>query len=154
MEHPSREPQLERRAREIAASYRKWTGRDLGGIPQPGERVADWLFALPLAVVSHGTEPDPILNFGSRKALELWECSWEQLTSMPSRLTAEPVQRDERARLLERVAAHGYIGDYSGIRISRTGKRFRIANATVWNVVDAAGNPAGQAAAFAEWEVL
>jgi hypothetical protein len=145
---------VERRAREIVASHRKWTGRDLGGVPMPADNIAAWLFELPWVVVSHGTEADPVLNFGTRKALELWECSWEQLVSMPSRLTAEPVHRDERARLLARVAEHGFIDDYVGIRISRTGKRFRIANATVWNVVDDEGRPAGQAAAFAEWAAL
>jgi hypothetical protein len=37
------------------------------------------------------------------------------------------------------------------VRISRSGRRFEIVRATVWNVLDEQGNPAGQAAAFDQW---
>ena len=67
---------------------------------------------------------------------------------MPSRLTAEAPDRIERARLLAEVAARGSIDDYSGVRISRTGQRFRIEQATVWNLTDETGQRCGQAATF------
>ncbi len=73
---------------------------------------------------------------------------------MPSRKTAEPVHRDERARMLELTRQQGYIDDYRGVRISAAGRRFRIERAIVWNLVDATGQPAGQAATFAEWTPL
>jgi len=73
---------------------------------------------------------------------------------MPSRMTAEAPDRDERARLLESVSQHGHIDDYSGVRISRLGRRFRIERATVWNLIDAGGRPAGQAAMFHSWTPL
>ena len=73
---------------------------------------------------------------------------------MPSRLTAEAPNREERARLLAQVTQHGFIDDYSGIRISTRGRRFRIAQATVWNLRDETGHPCGQAAMFAHWEFL
>jgi hypothetical protein len=78
----------------------------------------------------------------------------ETLTRTPSRLTAEPMHRDERAEFLRRVREQGFIDDYSGIRISSKGRRFRIGQATVWNVTDALGNYAGQAATFSNWEFL
>jgi hypothetical protein len=62
--------------------------------------------------------------------------------------------RDERAEFLRRVRENGFIDDYSGIRISRTGRRFRIRQAIVWNVLDDAGAYAGQAATFSSWEFL
>ena len=105
-------------------------------------------------VVSHNTADDPILNYGNQAALNLWETDRETLLSMPSRKTAEPVHRDERAELLRRVTEDGYIDDYQGIRISATGKRFRIDQAIVWNLTDNSGQPAGQAATFSEWEML
>jgi hypothetical protein len=71
---------------------------------------------------------------------------------MPSRLSAGPVERSERGRLLERVARDGYIDDYSGIRIAKGGRRFLIRNATVWNLLDANGLYYGQAAMIPEWE--
>jgi len=102
-------------------------------------------------VLSHNAAPDPILTYGNLKALELFELSWEELAQMPSRLTAEAPDRAERARLLAAVAARGFIDDYSGVRISRTGQRFRIERATVWNLTDDAGQLCGQAATFRTW---
>ena len=112
------------------------------------------LFEAPLVVVSHGTEADPVLNYGNRTALELWETDWATLTSLPSRLTAEPMHRDERARLLERTTRDGYVDDYRGIRVSSRGRRFLIERAIVWNLADAAGRAVGQAATFHEWKFL
>jgi hypothetical protein len=52
------------------------------------------------------------------------------------------------------VTANGFINDYQGVRISKTGKRFQIRNAIVWNLTDSAGIYQGQAACFADWEFL
>ena len=135
-------------------SFRRWVGRDL--IPRDGtaEEQARKLFLAPIVVVSHGTEADPIVSYGNRAALGLWEMEIETLLRTPSRLTAEPVHRDERARLLERTSRDGFVDDYSGIRISSSGRRFYIERATVWNLVDAAEEPVGQAAAFEDWTLL
>jgi hypothetical protein len=62
--------------------------------------------------------------------------------------------RDERQRLLDRVTRSGIIDDYAGVRISASGRRFRIVNASVWNLTDDDGRPAGQAAAFSDWTPL
>lgn len=132
-------------------SFRRFVGREL--LPGGGD-AAERLFKAPFVVVSHGTEADPILNYGNKAALKLWETDWDDLTSMPSRQTAEPVHRDERAQLLARAAEHGFIDDYSGVRISATGRRFRIESAIIWNLVDERGAPAGQAATFEEFTFL
>ena len=138
----------------LARSYRRFTGRELlPGLFNPAG-LARNLFNAPFALVSHGTEADPVLNYGNATALALWEMSFEDLTRTPSRLTAEAPLREERARLLAAVTAHGFIDDYSGIRISKTGRRFRIAQATVWNLVTEDGRPCGQAATFDRWEFL
>lgn len=73
---------------------------------------------------------------------------------MPSRLTAEPMHREERAQFLARTAAEGFITGYSGIRISATGRRFRIEDAVIWNLARPDGARAGQAASFARWSFL
>ena len=80
--------------------------------------------------------------------------SWAELTRTPSRLTAEAPNREERARLLAAVTERGFIDDYSGVRISKTGRRCRIAQATVWNLLDEHGDASGQAAMFEQWEFL
>ena len=135
-------------------SFARLLGREL--MPRLGsvEEQAERLFHAPFVVVSHGTEADPVLNYGNAAALALWEMDFATLTRTPSRLTAESVHRDERARLLERTLRDGYVDDYAGIRISSTGKRFRIEQAVVWNLVDAAGIRHGQAATFDRWTPL
>lgn len=110
--------------------------------------------AAPAVIVAHGTEADPLFFYGNRAALQLFEATQEQFTVMPSRLSAESMQREERARLLARVREDGYIDDYSGVRISLSGRRFRIARAIVWNLVDDLGMRRGQAATFSEWSDL
>jgi len=135
-------------------SYRHWTGRDLLSRSGSPAEQSQALYRAPFVVVSHGTEDDPILNYGNQTALALWEMSLELFLTTPSRLTAEPVHRDERARLLERTRQNGYVDDYQGIRISATGRRFRIDQATVWNLLDSHGRRVGQAATFSAWRFL
>jgi hypothetical protein len=138
----------------LRTSYLKVTGEELGGIPPSPNDPEETLHEAPFVIASHGVEDDPILNYGNLTALRLWEASWEAFTSMPSRLTAEPVERSERERLLAAVTARGFIDDYSGIRISTSGKRFRIDRATVWNVVDEEDHYRGQAVIFRDWEFV
>lgn len=135
-------------------SHCRWTGRELIVRSGSQEDQAAALFAAPFVVASHGMEADPILNYANRMALELWELTWEQFTRTPSRLTAEPINRTERERMLARAAERGFIDDYRGIRISSSGRRFIVEDALVWNVVDAAGKKLGQAATFARWQFL
>jgi hypothetical protein len=104
------------------------------------------------ALVSHGTEADPIFNYGNALALLLFEMTREEFTTLPSRFSAEPMLREDRAHLLDRVTSQGFIDDYSGVRISSSGKRFFIQGATVWNLLDETGRPYGQAALIPRWQ--
>jgi hypothetical protein len=141
-------------AQIFARSLKHWTGRKLLPGDFPVAELAERIFHAPFVVVSHGTESDPVLNYGNAAALALWEMSWEELTRTPSRLTAEAPNRKERAKLLATVARLGFLDDYSGVRISKTGKRFRISRATVWNLISENGALCGQAAMFDEWKFL
>jgi hypothetical protein len=138
----------------LARSFKKWTGRELLAGNFSGVELSEKIWAAPFVVVSHGTQADPVLNYGNRAALALWEMSWEEFTRTPSRLTAEAPRREERARLLETVTRDGFIDNYSGIRISKSGRRFEIFQATVWNLVCETGEPCGQAATFSGWKFL
>ena len=135
-------------------SYRHWIGRDLIEPDRSALEQARALFEAPFVVASHGTGDDPVFNYANRSALALFETGWTEFTSMPSRLSAEPTEREERARLLDRVNRDGFIDDYSGVRITSTGRRFHVRRATVWNVIDADKAPRGQAVMFREWEYL
>lgn len=112
------------------------------------------LFFAPFIVVSHGTQNDPILNYGNQMALKLWEMTWDELIAMPSRLTAEPIARQEREKMLALAARQGYIDNYSGIRIAKSGKRFLIEEAIIWNLTDPQEQACGQAATFSKWSFL
>jgi hypothetical protein len=132
-------------------------GRELlVATPEGGADIplSERLFQLPVVVLSHGTEDDPVLNYGNAAALALWERDWDTFTSIPSRLTAEPLLREERDRLLKQVADQGYVDDFSGVRISSTGRRYFVRGGIVWNLIDEHGVYQGQAAAFASYEEL
>jgi hypothetical protein len=138
----------------LVRSFKKWTGRDLLRGNDSAEELAESVFNASFIIVSHGTQADPILNYGNQAALSLWEMSWDEFTRTPSRLTAEEPNREERTRLLEAVTRQGYIDNYTGVRISKNGRRFEISRATVWNLVSDTGEPCGQAATFSEWKFL
>lgn len=140
--------------RHMLDSYRRWVGADL--IRRTGDEAHDLerLFGIAAVVVSHDAQADPIFKFGNHMALDLWELDLGAFLKMPSRLTAEPVHRDERARLLERTERNGYVDDYRGVRISSRGRRFYIERATIWNVIDDAETYVGQAATFDHWTFL
>ena len=135
----------------ILNSYRHWTGEDLIPLEGGDSERAQALFEAPVVVVSHGMEMDPILNYGNRKALDLWEMTWDSFIHTPSRLTAEIINREERTELLKEVSEKGYSLKYQGIRISSTGRRFRMENARVWNLVNESEEYCGQAATFDRW---
>jgi len=132
----------------LCDSFYQLTGRK--SLDGDETSLGELLFYAPFVVVSHDTASEPIFNYANKTALDLFEMNWEQFTSLPSRRSAEQPQREERERLLGEVATRGYIDNYTGVRISRTGKRFFICNATVWNLQQQ-GKFCGQAAVFSEW---
>lgn len=150
----SKKDQTARHVAILQESYRHYTGRYLFDPKLGASEAIAWLEQAPFALVSHGTQPDPIFNYGNQTALQLFGMTWDEFTRMPSRLSAEPVDRAERTRLLDHVSRDGYIDDYTGVRIAADGRRFLIRHATVWNLLDESGRFYGQAAMIPEWEVL
>ena len=138
----------------LESSYQKFLHKSLIAENCGRKAFSQALFEAPIAVVSHGTEDDPVFNYANLKALELFGVDWQEFTQMPSRLSAEPVNRDERQRLLQQVSEYGYIDDYQGVRISKQGKRFLISNAVVWNLLDDNNIYQGQAACFRDYKFL
>jgi hypothetical protein len=140
----------------LLESYRRLVGKDL--LPDSEslseEERARRVFHAPFMVVSHGTEEDPIFNYGNQAALSLWEVTWDEFVHMPSRYSAEADHRDERARLLASVKSQGFATGYQGIRASKSGRRFRIEDTTVWNLTDDMGRYCGQAATYARYTYL
>lgn len=127
--------------------------------------LARALFEAPFAVLAHNAVSDPLFVYGNRTALDLWEVDLPTLLTMPSRQSAESDVQPERGAMLQRGLERGFIEDYGGVRISASGRRFRIEGATIWNVFDAAAcndefaderrvgqaGRVGQAATFSNW---
>ena len=135
----------------IVDSFARVTGGAL--LPAGSDPIAA-LWNLPTVVVAHGTEADPLFFYGNRAALTLFEMRAEEFVRFPSRLSAEAPEREARAKLMERVKRANFVDNYSGVRVSATGKRFWIDAACVWNMLGEDGGVRGQAAAFAGWTPL
>jgi PAS domain S-box-containing protein len=118
----------------------------------PNGKSPDWLYEdAPFVVLSHNTQPDPRFIYANRAAQSCFGYSWEEFITLPSRLSAEEPNRAERQRLLDAVTTNGFIDNYRGVRITKSGRRFWIEKAIVWQLVDDHGQLLGQAATFSTW---
>lgn len=102
-------------ARLIVASHARLLHREL----LPGRTADDLgrrLYGAPFIVLAHDAAPDPLFFYANLAAQELFAMSWREIVRLPSRLSAEPLAREERQRLLDRVARDGFIADYGGER--------------------------------------
>lgn len=130
----------------MADSYLRLLGRPLVPGDLPVGEAAQWLYEqAPFAVLAHNVAPDPVFMYANKAAQQRFGYSWDEITQLPSRLSAEAPNREERQRFLERVQRLGYETGYKGVRITRSGQRFMIEEATLWQLVDDEGNLHGQA---------
>jgi 2-aminoadipate transaminase len=137
----------------VLASYERVAGAPLVQGSTPPELVQRMARA-PFVLLSHNTEAEPVYTFGNALALQLWEMTWLEFTSMQSNRCAERMHRDQREQFLKEVRERGIARGYSGVRISKTGQRFRIEDVTCWNVTNEHGERIGQAACYPRWTFL
>jgi hypothetical protein len=138
--------------RLLADSYKRLLARTPPFLEGLGGDGPDWLYSsAPDCVLAHSTAPDPLFIYANKAAQTLFEYEWDEMIGMPSRLSAEAPNRAERQRLLDAVARDGFATGYSGIRISKSGRRFRIEDGVLWQLRDASGTRHGVAATFSHW---
>src|ERR1700754_286165 len=92
----------------LADSYQRFVGKPL--IPQniPTADLARWLYEdAPFVVLSHNTDADPCFVYANRTAQRCFEYNWDEFITLRSRFSAEDVNREERARLLDDVREKG-----------------------------------------------
>lgn len=118
------------------------------------EEQAKQAFNSDYVLLAHNGSNDPVFNYANQTALSLFEMSWEEFMDMPSKYSAESDERGKREQFLAEVTEKGYSKNYSGIRISKSGRRFEIKNVMLWNVYDSENNRIGQAALFKEYDYL
>jgi len=112
----------------------------------------------PFALLAHDGTPKNLADakfiYANRFAQELFEYPLEQLLSMPSASSAEAPDRSSRHALLAATAGGGFVEGYVGVRVKKSGKRFKMHDGMVWNVYKLnddgtlSSELVGQAAAF------
>lgn len=154
---PNEPPWLDERGLRIAASilagHQRLFGRPLlaGSDTWPARQAAQELFASMPVVLAHDGGADPRLIYANAAALRLWDRPWASMVGMPSRLTAEPVERQARRVALELARRQEAIANYAGVRVNRHRRRFRIEGARLWTLQEGLDQPLGQAACFESW---
>lgn len=139
---------------QITSSLKKLANIEIVDFSLSLEEQAKQAFTADYVLLAHNGANDPVFNYANQTALNLFEMSWDEFTNMPSKYSAESDEREKREKFLADVAENGYSKNYSGIRISKTGRRFEIKNVILWNVYDSENNRIGQAALFDEFEYL
>jgi hypothetical protein len=144
--------------RLLSGAYARLVGKPLiaDKVARSSDAAAQarWLYQeAPFCVLAHNTNADPIFIYANRSAQICFEYDWDEITRLPSRLSAEVPNQAERQSLLNSVSRSGFISNYRGLRIAKSGSRFWIENATVWQLIDEDGMLHGQAAMFHEWSL-
>lgn len=118
--------------------------------------VAELLWNAPFAILAHDTsaDPEPTFVYGNSMALNLFECTWDELIGTPSSKSAAPEKeiQEDRSSLLEEAKKDGFVDNYEGWRRSFTGKAFKISYSTVFNIESPNGDLVGQGAVLRLWE--
>ncbi|QQC66444.1 MEKHLA domain-containing protein [Paraburkholderia ginsengisoli] len=131
----------------LSTSYSRLLGKPLVPEHVRNEDAPRWLYEqAPFGLLAHDTNAEPVFVYGNLTAPKLFEYDWDELTALPSRLSAEAPDRDERQAFLDRVERDGFVAAYRGMRVTKSGKRFWIDNVVVWQLHDEAGAYHGQAA--------
>jgi hypothetical protein len=135
--------------RLLSGAHARLVGKPLMADTGDAAAGARWLYEeAPFCVLAHNTNADPMFIYANRSAQDCFGYDWDEILQIPSRLSAEAPDRAGRQLLLDAVTSDGFISHYRGLRIAKSGRRFWIENATVWQLIDEAGMLHGQAAMF------
>lgn len=104
-------------------------------------------------VLSHGTQPDPIFNYGNKASLELFGYKIEELCRTASRLSTVPELMNDRDTLIQDIETRGYGYIADAVRVKYDGELFVIDSILVWTVFDEADKRIGLAAVYNKEDV-
>jgi PAS domain-containing protein len=136
----------------LSGSYTRLTKQTLVPADLDASTAAAWLYEdAPFGVLAHNTDADPRFIYANITAQKLFEYDWDEFVTIRSRFSAEAPNREERQRLLDAAARDGYMTDYRGLRIAKSGRRFWVENVTLWQLTDENGTLRGQAARLPDW---
>lgn len=144
----------------LTGSYKHLLGHAPIFLNGPGTRDtaavgSRWLYENAQAcVLAHDIAAEPVFIYANKAAQALFEYQWDEIIGLPSHLSAEAPNRAERKQLLDTVARNGFATDYSGVRITKSGRRFRINDGILWELRDSHQELRGVAATFQNWTFL
>lgn len=141
-------PEVSRLAVAMADSYRRLAGHDL----VEGSDIATAVYNSADMLLCHDGSEDPRFVYANQVAQDVFGRPWSEFVGMPSRLSAATDVQAERGKLIAQATESGYVTGYSGIRVSSSGSKFRILDATLWRVTDADGEVLGLACRIPRWE--
>ena len=105
-------------------------------------------------ILSHGTEESPLLNYGTRAALNLLDCEWDEFVSLEwSDCLLASAATDLRA-VAAAVDEDGYKDGIALECVSTYGQRFVVRDALAWRVDLEDGTPAGRALMFKMGDII
>lgn len=113
--------------------------------------AASWLYHAPFCLLAQDASADPYFVYANLTAQRCFGYDWQEFLGMPSRLSADAEEREQRQDFMDSVLAKGYVRGYRGRRVAKSGLPFWIEDATVWNLTDTQGALHGQAALFHQW---
>ncbi|HEY6814487.1 MAG TPA: MEKHLA domain-containing protein [Croceibacterium sp.] len=140
------------RLKLIADSFARLGGKPLVDDTAVGLERALW--EAPRAIAAHGVEPEPRFFYGNRILLDLLGMAASDFIGTVSQHLAEPVLREEQQRMIDGLTRHDIADVYAVVGIAANGRRFAIANAQIWNLVDRHGGRHGLGTTFADWQFL
>ena len=119
---------------------------------EKGEKLnAEQIYKAPFILLSHNKQTQqPKFCYANKKGLELFEYKWKEFIQTPSKNSVNENESENRKKLFKQVENKGFIEQYSGIRVSKNGKLFKIANVLVWN----SPNKKYQSALIKNWNYL
>jgi len=101
--------------RVLADSYQRLLDKSLVPAGMSTSEAARWLYEeAPFGILAHGVAVDPVFVYGNKRAQAIFGYDWDELTALPSRFSAEPMERSERQSFLEKVARDGFVSGYRG----------------------------------------
>jgi hypothetical protein len=110
-----------------------------------------WLYReAPFVLLAHNEESDPRFVYANLAAQACFGYSWNEFIGLQSRRSADTSAQAERERLLDTVSQTGFVRNYRGTRVTKSGRHFMIEGGIVWQLLDEAGVSNGQAATFSQ----
>lgn len=135
---------------EIDRCFKHFSGQPLP-CPQEMPSRYDWLDKLaPYALVAHSADINPHFIYANQAALTFFKYTREEFLSLPSAKSAGPDEQSARNDLLSDVKRYGIARGYTGLRLDKMGRAFRIRDGIVWQLAEEEqqDNVWGQAALF------